>query len=73
MFLLYYLIIFGILGIALVVFYIIKYNSIPVNIWKPSIAWTRAFIYFSICNIIIAVSGTLKELIEQPIFINFQI
>lgn len=48
--------------------YLVKYKELPIDIWKPGAAWTRASIYFSICNIFIAVSGTLEQIVTQPIF-----
>jgi len=53
--------------------YITKYRGLPANIWKPGLAWTRAFIYFSFCNIFTAASGTLEQIITQPIFTAEQI
>jgi len=55
------------LGISLTIVYFSKYRGTPVNVWKPQIAWTRAFIYFSTCNFIFAISGTLDTLLSQPI------
>lgn len=53
-------------GIALVITYFIKYRGTPINVWNPKIAWVRAFIYFSLCNVIFSISGTLDRLITQP-------
>lgn len=57
----------------MVVVYITKYKGLPINIWKPSVAWTRALIYFSFCNVFIAISGTLEQIIKQPLFTAEQI
>ncbi|MBA7591727.1 hypothetical protein ES708_33888 [subsurface metagenome] len=35
--------------------------------------WIRALIYFSFCNIVTAVSGTLEQILNQPIFTTAQI
>jgi len=53
--------------------YISKYRSLPKDVWKPGASWTRALIYFSFCNIIITVSGTLEQIITKPIFTLAQI
>ncbi len=52
----------------MVVVYINKYRGLPIDVWKPGAAWIRALIYFSFCNIVIATSGTLEQIITQPIF-----
>jgi hypothetical protein len=53
--------------------YIHKYRKLPITVWKPEVAWIRASIYFSFCNIIIGVSGTLKQLLIRPFFTLEQI
>ena len=63
----------AIFGFIMIVVYIIKYKGLPIDIWKPGAAWTRALIYFSFCNIIIAVSGTLEQILSQPLFTTEQI
>jgi hypothetical protein len=63
----------AIIGIVMIIVYVNKYKGIPINVWKPEVAWTRAIIYFSFCNIIIAISGTLGELINQPFVTIIQI
>ena len=55
-------------GIIMVILYWIKYKGTPIDVWKPDIAWTRALIYFSFCNLIIAASGTLEHLFNNPLF-----
>lgn len=60
-------------GILMTIIYIKKYRNTPIDVWKPKIAWTRALIYFSFCNVIIAASGTLTEIFSQPIFTIEQI
>ena len=60
-------------GIIMITVYIKKYKNLPVDVWKPGAAWTRALIYFSLCNIVIVVSGTMEQLINQPIFTAEQI
>ncbi|MHA1986742.1 MAG: hypothetical protein ACW98D_08895 [Promethearchaeota archaeon] len=57
----------------MITFYIKKYRKLPVDVWKPGAAWTRAIIYFSFCNIIITTSGTMEQLINQPLFTTVQI
>ncbi|MFX0105098.1 MAG: hypothetical protein ACFE75_06380 [Candidatus Hodarchaeota archaeon] len=61
------------IGITVIVIYISKYKGLPIDVWKPSVAWTRALIYFSFCNIVIAISGTLEQMISQPLFTVEQI
>ena len=61
------------LGIGLVIIYLKKYRATPIDVWKPKIAWLRAFIYFSLCNFIFSISGTLDTLMTQPIVRNDQI
>ena len=61
-----YTLISAIIGIVLVILYSIKYRGTPVNVWKPQIAWIRAFIYFALCNFIFGISGTLNILMTQP-------
>jgi len=72
-FLICYISFAAIIGIAMIIVYMIKYRGFPINIWKPEVAWTRAIIYFSFCNVIIAVSGTLEQLFNQPFFTVTQI
>ncbi len=62
-----------IFGLTMIGIYITKYKSLPIDIWKPGAAWTRALIYFSFCNIIITISGTLEQIITKPIFTLEQI
>ncbi len=62
-----------IIGVVFIGIYIRKYKSLPIDIWKPGAAWTRALIYFSFCNIIITISGTLEQIITKPIFTLEQI
>lgn len=57
----------SIVALILISFYIIRYRKLPVTIWKPSVAWTRALIYFTFCNIISAITGTLEHMLNQPI------
>ncbi len=57
----------------MVILYLIKYKGTSIKVWKPIVAWIRAFIYFSLCNIIIAISGTLAKSINQPLFSSDQI
>ena len=45
----------AIFGIAMIVFYFKKYKGLSINIWKPGAAWMRALIYFSFCNIVMAI------------------
>jgi len=53
--------------------YIVKFRKLPIDVWKPSVAWIRALIYFSFCIIFIAASGTLEQLIIRPLFTTEQI
>jgi hypothetical protein len=68
-----YIISFAIFGGIMMGIYISKYRKLPINVWKPEAAWTRAFIYFPFCNIFIAASGTLEQIILRPIFTLAQI
>ncbi len=73
MFLLIYSIFVFIFGAIMVGIYIRNYKSLPIDTWKPGAAWTRAMIYFSFCNIIITISGTLEQILTKPIFTLEQI
>ncbi len=55
------------------VFYTIKYKRLPIDVWKPGAAWTRALIYFSFCNIFFAASGTFEQVFSRPFFTMEQI
>ena len=68
-----YLICSSTIGIVLLFNYFKKYKGLSVKEWKPWAAWIRSFIYFSVCNIIIAASGTLEQVLSQPIFYEEQI
>ncbi|MFX1525784.1 MAG: hypothetical protein ACFFCC_19930 [Promethearchaeota archaeon] len=57
----------------MIIVYVKKYRNLPVDVWKPGAAWIRALIYFSFCNIIITVSGTLEQILIQPLFTIEQI
>lgn len=72
-FLIFYLIIFTIFAVIMIVVYIIRYKGLTIDVWEPGAAWTRAFIYFSFCNIIIAISGTLEQIFAQSLFTIEQI
>jgi hypothetical protein len=63
-----YIITVATLGIAMIIVYLKKYKGLSTDIWKPGAAWIRALIYFSFCNIFIAVSGTLEQTLIQPLF-----
>lgn len=67
-----YIICSSIIGIVLLFIYFKKYKGLSVKDWKPGAAWIRSFIYFSICNIIIAATGTLEQVLTQPIFTEEQ-
>lgn len=69
----FYIVILGFFGLALIVIYIVKYRSLPKDIWKPGAAWNRALIYFVLCNIISAATGTLETLLSQPIVTKEQL
>ena len=73
MFIYIYITLIAIFGALMIGIYIVKYRGLPIDVWKPGAAWTRAFIYFSFCNIIIAVSGTLKQILTKPFFTLKQI
>jgi hypothetical protein len=63
----------AVFGVAMIFVYMIKYKGMPIDVWTPGVAWTRALIYFSFCNIVIAASGTLEQLLDQPIFTEEQL
>ena len=65
-----FIIIFGVIMIGI---YLSKYKNLPIDTYKPGASWTRALIYFSFCNIIITISGTLEQIITNPIFTLDQI
>jgi len=62
-----------IFGVLMIIIYISNYKGLPIDIWKPGAAWTRALIYFSFCNIFIVLSGTFERLLNQPLFTFEQI
>ncbi|NVM19790.1 MAG: hypothetical protein HWN80_18960 [Candidatus Lokiarchaeota archaeon] len=63
----------SIFGVIMVILYIVKYRRLPIDVWKPGAAWTRALIYFSFCNIFIVASGTLEQIFTRPFFTMEQI
>ena len=67
-FVLIYIICVAIFGSFMIGIYITKYRRLPIDVWKPGAAWTRALIYFSFCNIITAASGTLEQILIRPFF-----
>ncbi len=69
----FYIIVFIIIGISMILVYIKNFKGLTIDEWKPGAAWTRALIYFSFCNIIIALSGTLAQILTQSIFTIEQI
>ncbi|MFX0178250.1 MAG: hypothetical protein ACFE85_18680 [Candidatus Hodarchaeota archaeon] len=68
-----YFIFITIFVIIMIFIYITKYKGLSINLWKPGAAWTRAFIYFSFCNMIITISGTLEQVFTQSLFTIEQI
>ena len=60
-------------GIIMVVLYLLKYRTLPITTWKPGAAWTRAMIYFAICNLISIWTGTTEKLATQPIATSDQL
>ena len=57
----------GVLGILLFIIYMSKYKGLPIDVWKPPVAWFRAIIYFCLCNFIMAASGTLEQVLSQQV------
>ncbi len=51
----------------MIYFHFKNYKGLSYRTWKPGAAWIRALIYFSICNIVFAASGSLRIIISQPI------
>ena len=72
-FTLIYIICIAIFGGIMIGIYIKKYKGLPIDVWKPGAAWNRAMVYFSLCNIITAASGTLEQIFIRPIFTSEQI
>ena len=68
-----YIAVLSIFGVIIVGIYISKYRGLPIDVWKPGAAWTRALIYFVICNIFSALTGTLGTLLNQSIVIAEQL
>ena len=68
-----YITFLAIFGGIMIGIYIIKYRKLPIDVWKPGAAWTRALIYFSFCNIFTAASGTLEQIFSRPLFTAEQI
>ena len=64
---------FAIFGGIMIGIYVTKYRRLPIDVWKPSAAWTRALIYFSFCNLFTAASGTLEQIFSRPLFTTEQI
>jgi len=62
-----------IFGSLMLVLYLVKYRTLPITTWKPGAAWTRAMIYFSICNLISIWTGTTKTMVTQPIATLYQL
>lgn len=53
--------------ITMIGVYLTKYRGLPIDVYKPGSAWTRALIYFAFCNIVSATTGSLETLLNQPI------
>ena len=68
-----YIISLALCGLLLIVLYFLKHRNLPISIWKPGAAWLRAGIYFVVCNIISASTGTLAEILRQPIIESGQL
>ncbi len=62
-----YIICAAVVGVIMFAVWAAKYRGMPIDVWTPGAAWTRAFIYFAFCNIVIGASGTLEQLVTQPI------
>jgi hypothetical protein len=62
-----YLISLLVLGISMGGLYIKKYRHLPITTWIPGAAWTRAIIYFVICNLISVITGTFDYIVSQEI------
>ena len=72
-FLISYITFVSIIGTTMTIIYMNKYKGLPINVWKPEVAWTRAIVYFSFCNLTFAISGTLEQVFNQPFFTITQI
>ena len=68
-----YTIIVGVFGIVMFIIYRIKYKGLSIDVWKPEVAWLRSIIYYSLCNFIMSASGTLEQILFQPLFTIEQI
>ena len=68
-----YTIILTVFGFIVLGIYLVKYRKLPLDVWIPNVAWIRALIYFLLCNIFSAITGTLEVIITQPIATTEQI
>ena len=73
MFIPIFAIIIALFGGFMIGIYVIKYRRLPIDVWKPGAAWTRVLIYFSFCNVFTAASGTLEQILMNPLFTTEQI
>jgi hypothetical protein len=68
-----YIAVVTIFFITMIGVYITKYRGLPIDVYKPGAAWTRALIYFAFCNIVSAATSTLETLLNQPIATSGQL
>lgn len=66
-------IIFWICGIILVFNHRKKFRNLPITTWRPSAAWSRALIYFCICNLFSIYSGTFDVILSQQVVTSQQL
>lgn len=62
-----YFVILAAIGLSLITLLMAKYRKLPITVWRPGAAWLRAGIYFLVCNVVSAATGTLTEILEQPV------
>ena len=59
--------------VTLLGIYFIKYRAVPIDTYKPEVAWVLALTYFAFCNIFSVITGTFETMIRQPIFTSSQL
>ncbi|MHA2226420.1 MAG: hypothetical protein ACXAC8_14520 [Candidatus Hodarchaeales archaeon] len=59
--------------ITMIGVYLNKYRGLPIEVYRPGAAWTRALIYFAFCNIVSAATGSLETLLNQQIATSDQL
>jgi hypothetical protein len=60
-------------GVTMTAIEIANFQRLSQTDYRPSAAWTRAMMYFSVCNMVACSSGTTRVLLEQPLWTSAQI